>query len=88
MMEIAREQIKQPKYMPQPGDDAPKKIEGKLDPTGPWAMGKVSYSPIDGLTGLRPVSALCNINVFGPANWRKRNQHLFDRSKKLTEEAE
>ncbi|ALC39895.1 Tektin-A [Drosophila busckii] len=65
-----------PCYLPQPGDDMPHKDQGTpMGPIGPWATGKVDWSPMAGLTGTRPVVDRYSITRFSPNEWRARNQN-------------
>ncbi|KAK2578310.1 hypothetical protein KPH14_002585 [Odynerus spinipes] len=69
-----------PLYFPQPGDELPMKEEGSMDATGPWATGRVQYTPQGGITGLRPVADRYSITRFGPSEWRSHNHKFFQQS--------
>ncbi|KAI4494784.1 hypothetical protein M0804_000985 [Polistes exclamans] len=71
---------KNPLYFPQPGDELPMKDEGPMDETGPWATGRVTYTPQGGITGLRPVADRYSITRFGPSEWRQHNHTFFQQS--------
>ncbi|KAH8377726.1 hypothetical protein KR093_006820 [Drosophila rubida] len=64
-----------PCYLPQAGDDLPHKDSmTPMGPIGPWATGKVDWSPMAGLTGTRPVVDRYSITRFSTNEWRARNQ--------------
>ncbi|XP_059220826.1 tektin-4 isoform X2 [Stomoxys calcitrans] len=75
-------------YLPQPHDA--KFITENLQPMGPigpWATGKVDWSPMAGLTGTRPVVDRYSITRFSPSEWRAKNfetvkntNQVFDRA--------
>ncbi|XP_017023853.1 tektin-4 [Drosophila kikkawai] len=61
-------------YLPQPGDDLPHKDQlTPMGPIGPWASGKVDWSPMAGMTGTRPVADRYSITRYSPNEWRTRN---------------
>ncbi|KAH8244400.1 hypothetical protein KR026_008426 [Drosophila bipectinata] len=63
-----------PCYMPQQGDDLPHKDQlMPMGPIGPWASGKVDWSPMAGITGTRPVVDRYSITRYSPNEWRARN---------------
>ncbi|KAH8410050.1 hypothetical protein KR009_004719 [Drosophila setifemur] len=63
-----------PCYLPQPGDELPNKDQlMPMGPIGPWASGKVDWSPMAGITGTRPVVDRYSITRFSPNEWRTRN---------------
>ncbi|XP_030376712.1 tektin-4 [Scaptodrosophila lebanonensis] len=64
-----------PCYLPQAGDELPQKDQlAPMGPIGPWATGKVDWSPMAGLTGTRPVADRYSITRYSPNEWRARNQ--------------
>ncbi|XP_034100308.1 tektin-4 [Drosophila albomicans] len=64
-----------PCYLPQAGDDLPHKdAMTPMGPIGPWATGKVDWSPMAGLTGTRPVVDRYSITRYSSNEWRARNQ--------------
>lgn len=79
-----------PCYLPMPGDDLPiKNTLEPMGPVGPWATGKVDWSPMAGLTGTRPVVDRYSITRFSPNEWRTKNletvkntNQVFDRAMK------
>ncbi|KAF7992885.1 hypothetical protein HCN44_005229 [Aphidius gifuensis] len=85
--EEKNEEQSTPPYFPQPDDDLPAKDEGPMMPLGPWATGRVVYSPINGMTGLRPVVDRYSITRFSPAEWRLHNKSFFDQSKHTINDA-
>ncbi|BFF94204.1 tektin-4 [Drosophila madeirensis] len=67
-----------PCYLPQAGDDLPHKDQlMPMGPIGPWATGKVDWSPMAGLTGTRPVVDRYSITRFSPNEWRTRNHQTI-----------
>ncbi|KAH8251281.1 hypothetical protein KR032_005122 [Drosophila birchii] len=63
-----------PCYLPQQGDDQPHKDQlMPMGPIGPWASGKVDWSPMAGMTGTRPVVDRYSITRYSPNEWRTRN---------------
>ncbi|KAH8393475.1 hypothetical protein KR200_002161 [Drosophila serrata] len=63
-----------PCYLPQQGDDLPHKDQlMPMGPIGPWASGKVDWSPMAGMTGTRPVVDRYSITRYSPNEWRTRN---------------
>lgn len=79
---------KPPPYLPQPGDELPAKLDAQMDAIGPWATGRVKYTPEDGLTGVRPVADRCSITQFGAPQWRANNMRFFQQSNEKIEEAQ
>ncbi|KOX78631.1 Tektin-4 [Melipona quadrifasciata] len=75
-------------YFPQPGDDLPVQPEGQMDAIGPWATGRVNFTPQDGLTGIRPVVNRYSITSFGTSQWRAHNQKCFKQSDEKIREAQ
>ncbi|EDW77965.1 uncharacterized protein Dwil_GK24269 [Drosophila willistoni] len=67
-----------PCYLPQQGDDMPHKDHlTPMGPVGPWASGKLDWSPMAGLTGTRPVVDRYSITRYSPNEWRARNQETI-----------
>ncbi|KAI8042664.1 tektin-4 [Drosophila gunungcola] len=63
-----------PCYLPQQGDELPHKDQlMPMGPIGPWASGKVDWSPMAGITGTRPVVDRYSITRYSPNEWRSRN---------------
>ncbi|EDW54532.1 tektin-4 [Drosophila sechellia] len=63
-----------PCYLPQQGDELPHKDQlMPMGPIGPWASGKVDWSPMAGITGTRPVVDRYSITRYSPNEWRTRN---------------
>ncbi|XP_019890320.2 tektin-4 [Musca domestica] len=79
-----------PCYLPQAEDAMPIKDNlQSMGPIGPWATGKVDWSPMAGLTGTRPVVDRYSITRFSPNEWRAKNletvkntNKIFDRTMK------
>ncbi|EDW03655.1 tektin-4 [Drosophila grimshawi] len=64
-----------PCYLPQPGDDLPHKDSmTPMGPIGPWATGRVDWSPMAGLTGTRPVVDRYSITRYSSNEWRAKNE--------------
>lgn len=67
-----------PCYLPQPNDlMLAKDNQEPMGPIGPWATGKVDWSPLAGLTGTRPVVDRYSITRFSGAEWREHNKILL-----------
>lgn len=67
-----------PCYLPQPNDlMLAKDNQEPMGPIGPWATGKVDWSPLAGLTGTRPVVDRYSITRFSGAEWREHNRTLL-----------
>lgn len=67
-----------PCYLPQPNDlMLAKDNQEPMGPIGPWATGKVDWSPLAGLTGTRPVVDRYSITRFSGAEWREHNRKLL-----------
>ncbi|CAB0004343.1 unnamed protein product [Nesidiocoris tenuis] len=49
----------------------------KMGPVGPWATGKVDWSPLAGLTGTRPVVDHYSLTRYSEAEWRKHNEEVL-----------
>ncbi|XP_055383287.1 tektin-4 [Condylostylus longicornis] len=75
----ADESVNPPCYLPQPEDSAPvcNNIE-PMGPVGPWATGKVDWSPLGGLTGTRPVVDQYSITRYSTNEWRQKNKDIFN----------
>jgi len=54
----------------------------------PWVTGKTTYSPKDGLTGLRPVADRYSITNRGPDKWWAHNLNIFEQSKEKIRDAQ
>ncbi|KAF5269242.1 hypothetical protein FQR65_LT02543 [Abscondita terminalis] len=70
----------EPCYMPQPDDCAIVRKQDEMSSVGPWATGRVDWSPIAGMTGTRPVVDKYSVTRYSESEWRKRNQRLFNRA--------
>lgn len=79
---------KAPAYFPQPEDALPRKPEGPMKAIGPWATGRVTYSPTDGMTGLRPVVDRYSITRYSAVQWRAHNRKFFDQAKAMIDRAQ
>ncbi|XP_043249738.1 tektin-4 [Colletes gigas] len=90
MMESTNDETKEklPPYFPQPGDEFPAKPEGSMEAIGPWATGRVTFSPKDGLTGVRPVVDRYSVTQFGAPEWRAHNQKFFKQSDEKIRDAQ
>lgn len=66
---------KPPCYLPQESDDhiIVPSAQAQMDLIGPYATGRVDWSPLAGLTGTRPVVDSYTITRFSTNEWRKRN---------------
>lgn len=53
------------------------KGEDKMEPIGPWATGKVDWSPQGGVTGIRPVVDQYSISRYSASEWRKHNEEVL-----------
>lgn len=58
-----------------------------LDATGPWATGRVDWSPLAGLTGTRPVVDRYSITRYSGNEWRTRTAELIGRQTQTFGEA-
>lgn len=77
---IGLPQDEPPCYLPQCEDETPlKNIPDPLGAIGPWATGKVDWSPLAGMTGIRPVVDHYTITRYSPAEWRARNEGIIRR---------
>lgn len=73
-----------PCYLPLPEDELPNKDHLKpMGPIGPWATGKVDWSPMAGLTGTRPVVDRYSITRFSPNEWRAKNLEIVKNTNKV-----
>ncbi|XP_037928055.1 tektin-1 [Teleopsis dalmanni] len=78
-----------PCYMPQAGDNIPSDDHLKpMNAVGPYATGKVDWSPLGGLTGTRPVVDRYSITRFSPNEWRARNNDVINSVLKNFEDEE
>lgn len=68
-----------PCYLPQPNDDLPSNNNSNepMGPIGPWATGRVDWSPLAGITGTRPVVDHYSITRYSGNEWRKRNMDIL-----------
>jgi tektin-4 len=66
---------KPPCYLPQEDDDhvVVPAAQAQMMPIGPYATGRVDWSPLAGLTGTRPVVDSYTITRFSTNEWRQRN---------------
>uniref|UniRef100_A0A1A9WUB4 Tektin n=1 Tax=Glossina brevipalpis TaxID=37001 RepID=A0A1A9WUB4_9MUSC len=77
-----------PCYLPQPEDELPSKDNLQpMGPIGPWATGKVDWSPMAGLTGTRPVVDRYSITRFSPNEWRAKNLETVKNTNKVFDRA-
>ncbi|CAG9797111.1 unnamed protein product [Chironomus riparius] len=62
-------------YLPQENDDhvIVPSAQAQMMQIGPWATGRVDWSPLGGLTGTRPVVDSYSITRFSTNEWRRRN---------------
>lgn len=49
-----------------------------MGPIGPYATGRVDWSPLAGLTGTRPVVDQYSITRFSTNEWRRRNFNTLE----------
>ncbi|KAF6208212.1 hypothetical protein GE061_016664 [Apolygus lucorum] len=68
-----------PSFLPKPGDEfgGTGDAEQQMGPVGPWATGKVDWSPMAGLTGTRPIVDHYSITRYSDAEWRKHNEEVL-----------
>lgn len=66
---------KPPFYLPQENDDhvIVPAAQSQMTAIGPYATGRVDWSPLAGLTGTRPVVDSYSITRFSTNEWRRRN---------------
>ncbi|XP_033332502.2 tektin A isoform X1 [Megalopta genalis] len=89
MMELSKDAGDRPApYFPQPGDELPAQPEASMDPIGPWATGRATYTPKDGLTGVRPVVDRNSVTKFGAPQWRAHNLKFFQQSNEKIQAAQ
>ena len=69
-----------PCYLPQPEDAIPANEDTSMGPIGPWATGRVDWSPMAGLTGTRPVVDKYSIARYSEGEWRRHNKEILDMS--------
>lgn len=67
-----------PCYMPQPEDAIPIQPDKEMGPIGPWATGRVDWSPMAGLTGTRPVVDKYSIARYSEGEWRNHNKDILE----------
>lgn len=79
--------VDEPLYLPQPGNELPVQPEEQMEPIGPWATGRVTYTSQDGLTGIRPVADRYSITNSGESQWRSNNLKFFKQSNEKINEA-
>ncbi|CAK9815426.1 TEKT4 [Anthophora quadrimaculata] len=77
-----------PSYLPQPGDELPAQPPEQMDAIGPWATGRVNFTPKDGLTGVRPVVDRYSVTSTGASSWRANNEKFFKQSNEKIREAQ
>ncbi|XP_063989743.1 tektin-4-like isoform X2 [Diachasmimorpha longicaudata] len=77
-----------PPYLPQASDDLPCTSEETMGPIGPWATGRVVFTPTAGITGVRPVVDRYSVTRYSPAEWRAHNQTFFDKNRRTIDEAQ
>lgn len=66
-------------YLPQPEDGLLKtNDENMMGPIGPWATGRLDWSPLAGLTGTRPIVDKYSIARYSEGEWRKHNKDILD----------
>lgn len=90
MMESSKDEPadKLPPYFPQPGDELPVQPEKSMEAIGPWATGRVTFAPTDGLTGIRPVVDRYSVTQSGGAQWRAHNMKFFKQSDEKIRDAQ
>ncbi|KAK4879273.1 hypothetical protein RN001_007419 [Aquatica leii] len=76
-----------PCYMPQPEDQLPEHKEGGMEPIGPWATGRVDWSPMAGITGTRPVVDKYSITRYSEGEWRRHNEEILNRTREVQHKA-
>lgn len=66
---------KPPCYLPQENDDhvIVPSAQSQMTALGPYATGRVDWSPLAGLTGTRPVVDSYSITRFSTNEWRRQN---------------
>ncbi|CAO1358227.1 unnamed protein product [Diamesa tonsa] len=67
-------------YLPQEDDDhiIIPGAQSQMGPIGPYATGRVDWSPLAGLTGTRPVVDQYSITRFSTNEWRRRNFNTLE----------
>ena len=63
--------------MPRVEDSYPAPALPPMGPIGPWATGKVDWSPLAGLTGTRPIVDHYSITRYSDGEWRKHNEDVL-----------
>lgn len=67
-----------PCYLPNPGEVTHElNVNDKMGPIGPWATGRVDWSPLAGLTGTRPVVDRYSITRYSTNEWKQRNHDIL-----------
>lgn len=71
-----------PCYLPNPNEMANESnTDDKMGPIGPWATGRVDWSPMAGITGTRPVVDRYSITRFSTNEWKQRNHDVLNDTK-------
>lgn len=72
-------------YLPQEDDDhiIIPGAQSQMGPIGPYATGRVDWSPLAGLTGTRPVVDQYSITRFSTNEWRRRNFNTLEEASKV-----
>jgi hypothetical protein len=70
-------------YLPQEDDDhvVVPSAQASMGPLGPYASGRVDWSPLAGLTGTRPVVDSYSITRYSTNEWRRRNYDTLQAAK-------
>ncbi|KAF5269263.1 hypothetical protein FQR65_LT02564 [Abscondita terminalis] len=68
-------------YLPQPNDNIPNQKQEEMGPIGPWATGRVDWSPIAGMTGTRPIVDKYSITRYSEGEWRRHNEEIINKAK-------
>jgi hypothetical protein len=78
---------KPPCYLPQENEDhvIVPAAQSSSQLIGPYATGRVDWSPLGGLTGTRPVVDSYTITRFSTNEWRRRNFETLDSASKAME---
>lgn len=80
---------KPPCYLPQENDDhvIVPSAQSQMEPIGPYATGRVDWSPLAGLTGIRPVVDSYTITRFSTNEWRRRNYDTLQAASEAVEKS-
>lgn len=80
---------KPPCYLPQDNDDhvVVAAAQNPMLPFGPYATGRVDWSPLAGLTGTRPVVDSYSITRYSTNEWRRRNYDTLQSAKEAIEKS-